>query len=59
MKDYLKMNGIIVMTTHDENEILASDRCLVMDDGKLLELTGNNINMHKIKELIQRGKNDE
>ncbi len=52
IKDYRSMNGIVVMTTHNENEILAADRCLVMNEGKLIELTGDDINMQKIRAYI-------
>lgn len=52
MKQYQQMNGIIVMTTHEEKEILAADRCFVMNEGKLLELTGNDRNMKKIRSYI-------
>lgn len=52
MGEYRNMNGIIVMTTHEEKEILAADRCLVMNDGKMLELDGNDIRMQKIRSYI-------
>jgi heme ABC exporter, ATP-binding protein CcmA len=52
MGEYRKMNGIIVMTTHDEKEILTADRCLVMNDGKMLELDGDDIRMQKIRSYI-------
>jgi ABC-2 type transport system ATP-binding protein len=38
MQQYLKGNGIVVMTTHDEGEIAQSDRCLLMKDGVLAEV---------------------
>ncbi len=38
MKNYQKMNGIIIMTTHDEQEIMECDRCLIMEEGKVTEL---------------------
>jgi ABC-2 type transport system ATP-binding protein len=38
MQQYLKGNGIVVMTTHDEGEIAQSDRCLLMKDGVLSEV---------------------
>ncbi len=52
MGEYRKMNGIIVMTTHEEKEILTADRCLVMNDGKMLELSGSDICMKKISGYI-------
>lgn len=54
LKDYQKMNGIVVMTTHDEEEIMGADRCLVMNEGTMLELTGNQINMNEIRRHINR-----
>lgn len=38
MRQYMEDEGIIIMTTHDEQEIIASDRCYVMKDGSLTEL---------------------
>jgi ABC-2 type transport system ATP-binding protein len=38
MQQYLKGNGIVVMTTHDEGEIAQADRCLLMRDGVLSEV---------------------
>ncbi len=52
MGQYLEMNGIIVMTTHDEKEILAADRCLVMKDGVMKELEGEGIDLQKIRDYI-------
>lgn len=39
IQEYKKMNGIVIMTTHDEHEILTSDRCLLMKDGRLTEVS--------------------
>jgi ABC-2 type transport system ATP-binding protein len=38
MRQYLKGNGTVIMTTHDEGEIAQSDRCLLMKDGVLSEV---------------------
>lgn len=38
IKQYKAMNGIVVITTHDEKEIIESDRCLVMYEGTLREV---------------------
>lgn len=67
MEQYRKMNGIIVMTTHEEKEILAADRCFVMHKGKLQELKGNDRNMRTIsayvaegqREFVREGREDE
>lgn len=50
--EYKKMNGIIVMTTHDEKEILGCDRCLLMKEGRLTELDKKTLNIQQIKALI-------
>lgn len=52
IRQYQKMNGMVVMTTHDEMEILSADRCLVMEDGNIHELTGDEIQMERIWEYI-------
>lgn len=52
LAEYKRMNGIVLMTTHDENEILSADKCLVMADGRLTELKKQEITMSKIKEYI-------
>ncbi|MCI9417498.1 MAG: ABC transporter ATP-binding protein [Eubacterium sp.] len=51
--EYRKMGGIVVMTTHDESEILQSDRCLVMVDGRLTELSGEDVTMQNIREFLK------
>lgn len=38
---YLKQNGTIVMTTHEEDEIALCNRLLVMKEGKLSEVNPN------------------
>ena len=51
--EYRKMGGIVVMTTHDESEILQSDRCLVMVDGRLTELSGEDVTMQNIRGFLK------
>lgn len=50
--DFKSMNGIIVMATHDEKEILACDRCLVMCNGRLKEVPKELKNMTVIKQMM-------
>lgn len=52
MNTYQKMNGILVMTTHDEQEILMCDRCFFMSDGTLRELTAEERSLERIRNLI-------
>lgn len=52
IRQYQKMNGIVVMTTHDEKEILSADRCLVMREGTMLELDRAEISMERIWQAV-------
>lgn len=49
---YKKMNGIIIMTTHDEKEILNSDRCLLMKQGRLVEVDKGALTIEQIKAML-------
>lgn len=53
MDEYTKRNGMILMTTHEEKEILSADRCLVMNNGQLLEFKHNEISMQQIRDFIR------
>lgn len=52
MQSFSAMNGIIVMTTHDEKEILSSDRCLLMQEGHLTELSKEEQDMDRIRRML-------
>lgn len=52
LQQYRKMEGIILLTSHEEKEILSCDRCMVMDHGELSELAGGDFTIEKIKKLI-------
>ena len=52
MEEFRNEGGIIVMSTHDEQEIRWADRCLFMQEGKLEELSGEGKRMEKIKASI-------
>ena len=39
IQNYRKQNGIVIMTTHDESEIINASRCIVMTEGTLEEIT--------------------
>lgn len=41
LTQYLKKNGTIIMTTHEEDEIEICNRLLIMKDGKLSEVDSN------------------
>lgn len=52
MKQYCAKNGIIVMTTHDEREILSCDRCLLMQEGHMAELAKEERDMDSIRKIL-------
>ena len=54
IQQYREKNGMVVMTTHDEREIMGADRCLIMQDGVLTELEKNEITMENIRQMIDR-----
>lgn len=35
---YCQMNGIVVITSHEESEILSADKCLYMADGEIKDI---------------------
>lgn len=47
---YLKGNGTIVMTTHEEDEIAICNRLLIMKEGKLSEVDPNS----SIEDLVNK-----
>lgn len=52
IKKYCGMDGIVVMTTHDEKEIMSCDRCLLMKEGKLSELSKEEMDMEYVKRML-------
>lgn len=50
--EYKKMNGIIIMTTHDFQEIQDSDRCLIMRDGQVTEVQHKNVIEQQMKQWM-------
>ena len=55
LEHYRALDGMIIMTTHDEAEIRNADRCMVMTEGRLKELSGEE---RSIKEIYQYIKAD-
>lgn len=39
MEEYRKMNGTIIMASHEEQEIMFADRCMMLYEGKMRELS--------------------
>ena len=52
IREYKKMNGIVIMTTHDEKEIMESDKCLVMCEGYLRETGTESREIEQIKRMM-------
>ena len=52
IRQYCNQGGIVVMTTHEEKEIINADRCMVILDGRLEEITDSVTRMEKVREYI-------
>lgn len=52
MTAYQKRNGILLITTHDEAEIMECDRCFVIDKGNITELAKTEITLEKMKKAM-------
>lgn len=53
LREYQDMGGIVVMTTHEEQEILGADKCLVIAEGRMHPLTGEDIRMEEIRRYVR------
>lgn len=51
---YKEKNGILIMTTHDEQEIAMCDRCFFMEQGRVRELSGKEKEAERIRDLIMQ-----
>lgn len=54
MERFCAMNGMIIMTTHDEREISSCDRCLLMQEGHLTELSKEERKIDSIRGMLKR-----
>lgn len=50
---YQQYGGIVLMTTHEESEIMNAQRCMVMNNGRLFELKDTERNMKSILNLTE------
>ena len=48
LKKYQGNSGIVLMTTHEEAEIMEADKCYVMRDGTLFKIDDGQRNMKTI-----------
>lgn len=53
MMEYTKKKGILIMSTHDEREIADSDRCFLLQDGKMRELQKESCSLSEIYNKIK------
>lgn len=51
---YQKKNGIVVIVTHEEQEIMHANRCLLIESGKVVELKKEELSENLIKEIIYK-----
>lgn len=59
LKAYQNDGGVVLMTSHDETEILSADRCLVLSAGQLLEFKKDEISIEKIKAIVGINNKEE
>ena len=59
LKTYQKEGGVVLMTSHDEKEILNADRCFVLSAGQLLEFKKDEISIEKIKAIVGINNKEE
>lgn len=52
IKSYQKKNGSVIMSTHEEQEIMNSNRCFLLEDGKITELNKKELTVDIVKKLI-------
>ncbi len=52
LKEYKKDKGIVIYTTHDEREIIESDRTLLLKDGMLKELNHKEKRIESLRNLM-------
>ncbi|MBO4846056.1 MAG: ABC transporter ATP-binding protein [Lachnospiraceae bacterium] len=52
MKDYVSRNGTVVLSTHNEKEILMADTVWLFNDGKTKKITKEELDMDDIRRAI-------
>lgn len=52
ISEFQNLNGIVLWSTHEEAEILSTDRCLILKDGHIFEVDTDKDIMTKIREKI-------
>ena len=52
IKSYQRKNGIVIIVTHEEQEVLNADRCFFMEAGRIKELKNEEITSANIRKMI-------
>ena len=52
LEAYQNEGGVVLMTSHDETEILSADRCLIMSAGQLQEMKKDEMSIEKIRAIV-------
>ncbi len=52
LSEYNNLNGIVLLSTHEEAEILSCDRCFFMKEGRVIEIPRDEHTMDRIRELL-------
>lgn len=53
LSEYQSLNGMVLISTHEEKEILSSDRALVLKEGRIHEVLKDENMMFNIRELLK------
>lgn len=54
MEEYRTNGGIVLMTTHDEKEIMMCDRCIAIENGTLTELPRKELSIGEVLKIIEK-----
>ena len=53
LSKYSEINGIVLLSTHEEKEIMSCDRCLFLKEGSLIEVPMDENTMDTIRKLLK------
>ena len=54
MNSFKEKNGIVLMVTQHEDEIMNADRCILIENGKAVEIEKETLSEDKIKQMINQ-----
>lgn len=53
ISEYRNLNGIVLWSTHEEAEILSTDKCLLLKDGEIISIANDKDIMTRIRENLK------